>query len=90
MRTEIGHRREVLASYIEATYHLSSPEVVELPRPLLMPRRRCPNVLPGERLGSFGRSQKFPSRDVPARSRTMADGGCRAHTAHSLFDDAPR
>lgn len=36
MRTEIDHMREALASYIEATYHLSSPKVVELRRRLLM------------------------------------------------------
>jgi hypothetical protein len=36
LRTEIDHMREALASYIEATYHLSSPKVVELRRRLLM------------------------------------------------------
>jgi hypothetical protein len=35
MRAEIGHMREALASYIEATYHLSNPKVVELRRRLL-------------------------------------------------------
>jgi hypothetical protein len=36
VRTEIEHMREALASYIEATYHLSNPKVVELRRRLLM------------------------------------------------------
>ena len=35
MRAEIDHMREALASYIEATYHLSNPKVVELRRRLL-------------------------------------------------------
>lgn len=35
MRTEINHMQEALASYIEATYHLSSPKVVALRRKLL-------------------------------------------------------
>lgn len=35
MRTEINHMSEALASYIEATYHLSHPKVVELRRQLL-------------------------------------------------------
>lgn len=35
MRTEIEHMREALASYIEATYHLSDPKVVGLRRTLL-------------------------------------------------------
>ena len=35
MRTEIDHMREALASYIEATYHLSNPKVVDLRRNLL-------------------------------------------------------
>lgn len=35
MRTEIDHMREALASYIEATYHLSNPKVVNLRRKLL-------------------------------------------------------
>lgn len=35
MRTEINHMREALASYIEATYHLSDPKVVALRRTLL-------------------------------------------------------
>lgn len=35
MRTEIRHMQEALASYIEATYHLSNPNVVELRRRLL-------------------------------------------------------
>lgn len=35
MRTEIEHMREALASYIEATYHLSNPKVVNLRRNLL-------------------------------------------------------
>ena len=36
VRTEIEHMREALASYIEATYHLSNPKVVHLRRRLLM------------------------------------------------------
>jgi ATP-dependent helicase YprA (DUF1998 family) len=36
MRTEIEHMREALASYIEATYHLSHPKAVELRRQLLV------------------------------------------------------
>ena len=36
MLTEIEHLREALASYIEATYHLSNPKVVNLRRRLLM------------------------------------------------------
>jgi len=36
VRTEIDHMREALASYIEATYHLSNPKVVHLRRRLLM------------------------------------------------------
>ncbi|MEX2616004.1 MAG: DEAD/DEAH box helicase [Alphaproteobacteria bacterium] len=36
MRTEIKHMREALASYIEATYHLSNPKVVNLRRQILM------------------------------------------------------
>src|SRR5207248_2861560 len=35
MRAEIERMREALASYIEATYHLSNPKVVELRRRLL-------------------------------------------------------
>lgn len=35
MRTEIERMREALASYIEATYHLSDPKVVALRRTLL-------------------------------------------------------
>jgi ATP-dependent helicase YprA (DUF1998 family) len=35
MRAEIEHMREALASYIEATYHLSNPKAVELRRRLL-------------------------------------------------------
>jgi ATP-dependent helicase YprA (DUF1998 family) len=35
VRTEIEHMREALASYIEATYHLSDPKVVALRRSLL-------------------------------------------------------
>src|SRR5207244_1461822 len=35
MRAEIEHMREALASYIEATYHLSNLKVVELRRRLL-------------------------------------------------------
>lgn len=35
MRTEIEHMREALASYIEATYHLSNSKVVRLRRNLL-------------------------------------------------------
>ena len=35
MRNEIKHMQEALASYIEATYHLSHPKVVELRRRLL-------------------------------------------------------
>ncbi|MGE0677728.1 DEAD/DEAH box helicase [Pseudolabrys sp.] len=35
MRNEINHMQEALASYIEATYHLSHPKVVELRRRLL-------------------------------------------------------
>jgi ATP-dependent helicase YprA (DUF1998 family) len=35
VRTEIEHMREALASYIEATYHLSDPKVVALRRKLL-------------------------------------------------------
>src|SRR5262245_805592 len=35
MRTEIKRLQEALASYIEATYHLSNPKVVELRRRLL-------------------------------------------------------
>jgi hypothetical protein len=35
MRAEIDRMREALASYIEATYHLSNPKVVELRRRLL-------------------------------------------------------
>jgi hypothetical protein len=36
VRSEIDHMREALASYIEATYHLSNPKVVRLRRWLLM------------------------------------------------------
>jgi ATP-dependent helicase YprA (DUF1998 family) len=36
VRTEIEHMREALASYIEATYHLSNPKVVNLRRQILM------------------------------------------------------
>lgn len=36
MRTEIEHMREALASYIEATYHLSNPKVVNLRRKILL------------------------------------------------------
>lgn len=36
MHTEIEHMREALASYIEATYHLSNPKAVDLRRRLLM------------------------------------------------------
>ncbi len=35
MRTEVEHMREALASYIEATYHLSHPHAVKLRRALL-------------------------------------------------------
>jgi ATP-dependent helicase YprA (DUF1998 family) len=35
LRSEIEHMREALASYIEATYHLSNPKVVDLRRNLL-------------------------------------------------------
>lgn len=36
VRTEIDHMREALASYIEATYHLSNPKAVHLRRRLLL------------------------------------------------------
>lgn len=36
VRTEIDHMHQALASYIEATYHLSNPKVVNLRRRLLM------------------------------------------------------
>jgi hypothetical protein len=36
MRAEISRMREALASYIEATYHLSNPKLVDLRRRLLM------------------------------------------------------
>jgi ATP-dependent helicase YprA (DUF1998 family) len=36
MLTEIKHMREALASYIEATYHLSNAKVVDLRRRLLV------------------------------------------------------
>ena len=35
MRAEIEYMREALASYIEATYHLTNPKVVDLGRRLL-------------------------------------------------------
>ena len=43
MRTEIDHMREALASYIEVTYHLSSPKVVELRA--ADARLHCPDAL---------------------------------------------
>jgi ATP-dependent helicase YprA (DUF1998 family) len=65
VRTEINHMREALASYIEATYHLSDPKVVALRRTLLTGDgiAQTPYI---ESTPSYEGKRRYQDLDLPA------------------------
>jgi ATP-dependent helicase YprA (DUF1998 family) len=83
MRAEIDRMREALASYIEATYHLSNPKVVELRRRLLTQGgiAQTPYV---ESTPAYVGERRFASLTLGETVRKFLTS--LAETEHLLFD----
>jgi hypothetical protein len=85
MRTELDHMREALASYIEATYHLSNPKLVELRRRLLTEGgiAQTPFV---ESTPAYVGERKFASLALHETVRQFLTGLATKEAEHLLFD----
>jgi ATP-dependent helicase YprA (DUF1998 family) len=85
MHTEIEHMREALASYIEATYHLSSPKVVDLRRRLLMERgiAQTPYI---ESTPAYVGERKFATLELPETVREFLSELASKDSGQLLFD----
>jgi hypothetical protein len=85
MRTEIEHMREALASYIEATYHLSNPKVVNLRRKILMGGgiAQTPYI---ESTAAYMGSRKFETLDLDQQVRDFLTSLASKEGGHLLFD----
>ena len=85
MRTEIDHMREALASYIEATYHLSNPKVVDLRRNLLM-RGGVAQTPYIESTPAYVGDRKFASLALDERVRDLLTSLASKESDQLLFD----
>jgi hypothetical protein len=85
VRTEIEHMREALASYIEATYHLSNPKVVNLRRQILMGRgiAQTPYI---ESTPAYVGNRKFATLDLDPQVRDFLTSMASKEADQLLFD----
>lgn len=85
MRTEIAHLREALASYIEATYHLSNPKVVNLRRQILMSGgiAQTPYI---ESTPAYVGDRKFAALDLDQQIRDFLTSMASMEADQLLFD----
>ncbi|CAN7216594.1 DEAD/DEAH box helicase [Mesorhizobium sp. LjNodule214] len=85
MRTEIANMREALASYIEATYHLSHPKVINLRRRLLMEGgiAQTPYI---ESTPAYVGDRTFATLDLPATVRDFLTNLASKASGQLLFD----
>jgi hypothetical protein len=85
MRTEIDHMREALASYIEATYHLSNPKVVNLRRQILMKGgiAQTPYI---ESTPAYIGDRKFAVLDLDGQVRDFLTNMASKESDQLLFD----
>src|SRR5688572_2593708 len=85
MRTEIANMREALASYIEATYHLSNPKAVKLRRRLLM-RGGIAQTPYVESTPAYVGDRKFESLALPDSIRRFFANLASREAGQLLFD----
>ena len=85
MHTEIEHMREALASYIEATYHLSNPKVVNLRRRLLMGGgiAQIPYI---ESTPAYVGERKYATLELSATAREFLSGLASKESGQLVFD----
>jgi hypothetical protein len=85
MLTEIEHMREALASYIEATYHLSDANVVDLRRQLLMNGgiAQIPFI---ESTPAYVGERKYATLALPAKVRELLTALASDDSGQLLFD----
>ena len=86
MRTEIEHMREALASYIEATYHLSNPKVVNLRRQILMRRGGIAQTPYIESTPAYVGNRKFTTLDLDPQVRNFLTSMASKEADQLLFD----
>jgi ATP-dependent helicase YprA (DUF1998 family) len=85
VRTEIEHMREALASYIEATYHLSNPKVVSLRRQILM-RGGIAQTPYIESTPAYIGDRKFAALDLDQQVREFLTSMASREADQLLFD----
>src|SRR5262245_40864331 len=85
MRTEVEHMREALASYIEATYHLSHPQAVKLRRALLENGgiAQVPYI---ESTPAYVGTRSFASLKLPSGVREFLEQLASKESGHLLFN----
>src|SRR4051794_4365250 len=85
MLTEMEHMREALASYIEATYHLSSAKVVNLRRRLLMEGAiaQTPYI---ESTPAYLGERKFATLALSPKIRDLLTELASKEAGHLFFD----
>ncbi len=85
MRTEIDHMREALISYIEATYHLSNPKVVDLRRDLLT-RGGVAQTPYIESTPAYVGDRTFATLGIDPQVRAFLTGLATSEADNLLFD----
>jgi len=85
MRDEINNMREALASYIEATYHLSHPKVVDLRR-LLLEGDGIAQTAYVESTPTYGGDRTFASLDLDKDVGAFLSGLAGKDAGRLLFD----
>ncbi|MCB4821253.1 DEAD/DEAH box helicase [Roseicella aerolata] len=86
MRHEIEEMHSRLASYIEATYHLSNPKTVQIRRNLLNQAGGISQEPYIESTPVYVGERTFDTLDLPASVRSMLSKLASASAGHLLFD----
>ena len=85
MRTEVNHMREALASYIEATYHLSNPKLVDL-RHRLLTEGGVAQIPYIESTPSYVGDRSFATLAIPETVRDFLTGLASKESGQLLFN----